>query len=69
MTGARLLQSSISHNSHLEIFTSFDCISFVRAFDIINDMRLLGQAVDHTITKAINMPAQRFYFFPVNSYI
>lgn len=42
MTGAKLLQSSISHNSHLEIFKSFDCTFFVRAFDTINDMKLLG---------------------------
>jgi hypothetical protein len=36
MTGAKLLQSSNLHNSHLEIFKSFDCTFFVRAFDITN---------------------------------
>jgi len=36
MTGAKLLQSSNLHNSHLEIFKSFDCTFLVRAFDITN---------------------------------
>ena len=36
MTGAKLLQSSNLHNSHLEIFKSLDCTFLVRAFDITN---------------------------------
>lgn len=53
MTGAKLLQSSILHNSHVGIFKSSTCAFFVRVFDITNpdvlealttttDMRLLG---------------------------
>jgi hypothetical protein len=80
MTGAKLLQSSILHNSHVGIFKSCDCAFFVRVFDITNpdvlealttttDMRLLGLAVNHAIVEAICMPAQLSYFFQVNSYI
>jgi hypothetical protein len=36
MPGDKLLQSSNLHNSHLEVFKSFDCTFFVRAFDITN---------------------------------
>ena len=75
MTGAKLLQSSNLHNSHLNIFKSFGCTFFVRAFDSINpdvswirrrrttDMRLFGLAVNHAIVKAIYMPAQLSCFF------